>query len=112
MQIPVQITFRDIPPSPAVEAAIREKAAKLDRYYDRITSCRVMVEAPSRHHHKGGHFHIRIDLTVPGGEELVVSRDPAEHADHSDVYVAVRDAFAAAERQIHDLATRRHANHA
>ncbi len=46
MEQPLQITFRDIPPSEALEADIREKATKLDQFYEKIMTCRVMVEAP------------------------------------------------------------------
>ncbi|HYD49530.1 MAG TPA: HPF/RaiA family ribosome-associated protein [Terriglobales bacterium] len=98
----VQITFRGIDSSAAIEAKVRERAAKLERLYPRITSCRVAVEAPHGHHHKGKIFHVRIDLTVPQ-HELVVSRDPAQNHAHEDVYVAIRDAFEAAERQLEDL---------
>ncbi len=102
MQIPLQITFRDMEPSEAVEARIREKAAKLEQYYDKIISCRVMVEAPHGHHHQGRLYQVRIDLSVPDGE-LVVNREH-HHKDHSheDVYVAIRDAFEAMKRQLQD----------
>lgn len=103
MQIPVQITFRDMEPSPAIEQRVREKTAKLERFFDRITSCRVLIEAPHVHQHKGRLFHVRVDLTIPGGE-LVVSRNPSEHHAHEDVYVAIRDAFKAAERQLDEHA--------
>lgn len=106
MNLPLQITFRDVTPSPAIETAIREKAAKLESFAPRITSCRVSVEAPHQKHHKGNHFRVRIDITVPGGDEIVVTRDPSDDS-HSDVYVAVRDAFDAAQRQLHDLAEKR-----
>ena len=99
MQLPLQITFRDIPPSEAVEAKIRQNAEKLNLFYDRIVSCRIVVEAPHRHHHKGKHYHVRIDLTVPNGE-LVINRDPPKHKSYEDIYVAIRDAFAAAQRQL------------
>jgi cold shock CspA family protein/ribosome-associated translation inhibitor RaiA len=105
MQLPVQISFRGMQPSDAVEAKIRERAAKLDRFYDRLMSCRVVVESPHRHHHQGKLFHVRVDLTVPGGE-LAVTREPAEHHAHEDVFVAVRDAFDAAQRQLEDYARR------
>ncbi len=129
MEIPLKITFRDMAPSPAIEANIREKAAKLDTLYDRIMSCRVIVEAPHRHHHKGKTYEVRIDLTVPGGE-LVINRapkrlaaaklkhseepeknfaelhEPSKHAAHEDVYVAIRDAFNAAGRKLQDHARR------
>jgi ribosomal subunit interface protein len=105
MQLPLQISFRDMPPSEAVEAKIRERAARLDRYYDRIMGCRVVVEAPHRHHHQGKLFHVRIELTIPNGE-LVVSREPAQHHAHEDVYVAIRDAFNATQRRLADYARR------
>ncbi|MBI5379065.1 MAG: ribosome-associated translation inhibitor RaiA [Nitrospirae bacterium] len=100
MIIPLQITVRNVLLSEAAENAIREKAAKLDRYYDRITSCRVVVEAPHRRHHQGVLYNVRVDLTVPGGE-LLVKREP-----HEDLYVAIRDAFDAARRQLEDYARR------
>ena len=101
MQVPLQVSFRNMPPSPAVEADIREKAAKLEEFYDRITSIRVVVETPHRQHRQGKLFHVRIDVRVPG-RELVVRREPAEHHAHEDVHVAVRDGFDAAKRQLED----------
>jgi ribosome-associated translation inhibitor RaiA len=95
-----------LPPSEAVEAAVREKAAKLDEFCDDIMSCRVMVESPHRHHHTGKLYHLRIDLTVPG-DEIVIKRDPSEDATHEDVYVVIRDAFDAAKRQLEDYVRRR-----
>jgi ribosomal subunit interface protein len=107
MQIPLQITFRDMESSAAVETNIREKAAKLEQYYDQIMSCRVMVEAPHGHHHQGRLYQVRIDLGVPDGE-LVVSHEH-HHRDsaHEDVYVAIRDAFDAMKRQLEDYARKR-----
>ena len=101
MKAPLEITFRNMPPSPAIEAVIREKAAKLEEFHDRITSARVVVETPHRQHRKGKLFHVRIDLRVPG-RELVVSREPAAHHAYEDVYVAIRDAFDGARRQLED----------
>ncbi len=92
MQTPLQITFRDMPPSPAVEERIRQKAKKLESFYDRIMGCRVVVEVPQKHHHQGKLYNVRLDITVPGGE-IAVNRQPDE-----DVYVALRDAFNAAGR--------------
>lgn len=103
MQSPVQITFRGMETSEAVEARIREKAAKLENFHDRITSCKVVVEAPHRRHQKGKLYSVSIDLTVPGGE-LVVSSEKRFHRSHEDVYVAVRDAFSAMRRQLEEFA--------
>jgi ribosomal subunit interface protein len=98
MQIPLQITIRDIDHSEALETHIRDKAKKLDEFFNHIMSCRVVVEVPHKHHHQGKQFNVRIDIGVPGGE-IVVNRDHAE-----DVYVALRDAFDAAKRKIEDHA--------
>ena len=101
MQTPLQITFRHMETSEALEANIREKAADLEKVYDNITSCRVVVETHHKHHRQGNLFHIRVDVNVPGST-LVVKREPDQHHAHEDVYVAVRDAFDAMRRQLED----------
>lgn len=106
MKLPLQVVFHDLQPSEAIEARIQEKAEKLDQFYDQIMKCRVVVEAPHRHHHKGKLYSVRINVTVPD-EELVVSRNPGKHHAHEDVYVAIRDAFDAMRRQLEDYARRR-----
>lgn len=103
MQIPLQVTFRGFPHSDAVEANIREKAAKLEEFYPGIVSCRVVVEAEHHHHHKGNLYHVRIDLGVPK-KELVVNREHHDKHEREDVYVAIRNAFDAAKRQLEDYA--------
>lgn len=96
MQIPLQITLRGIARSDALDALIRDKAAKLEQFHPRIMSCRVVVEVPGRHKHQGKPFVVHIDLKVPGGE-IAVDRDH-----HENVHVALRDAFDAARRKLED----------
>ena len=100
MQIPLQITFRDMEQSDAVEKAVREKAEKMERFAE-IMSCRVVVQMINKHQHKGTLYQVSIDLTVPGGE-IVVSRDHGIDHSHEDIYVAIRDSFDAARRQLQD----------
>src|SRR5262245_53268779 len=124
MRLPVQITWRDMAPSTAVGTKIHEEAAKLEEFYDRITSCRVTIEIPRRYQNGEYQFHIRIDLTVPGAE-IVVNYEPTLHsslrrteseahakgeelsAPHKDVYVAIRDAFKVARRKLQVYSHRR-----
>ena len=106
MQLPLQIAFRNIPHSEAVERAIKKHVESLDRFCARIMKCRVVVEAPHHRHHQGNLFHLRIDVTVPG-DEIVVSREPAMHHTHEDVYVVIRDAFDGVRRRIEDYERRR-----
>ena len=106
MPLPLQTTFRNMLPSEAVARAIEKHMECLGRFSDRIMGCRVVVEARHHRHHQGNLFHVRIDMTVAGGE-IVVSREPALHQAHEDVYVALRDAFDAARRRLEDY-ERRH----
>lgn len=107
MQLPLQITFRDMEPSEAVEANIRERATRLERFYNHIMSCRVVVESPHAHHQKGRLFQVHIDVTVPDGELAVNHGHHHKDHSHEDVYVAIRDAFAALRRQLEDYVQKR-----
>lgn len=101
MQIPLQISLHGIAHSDALYSAIRERAEKLERYYDRIVSCRVVLELGARRQRSGKQYAVRIDLKVPGGE-LAVTREHDE-----DIQVAIRDAFDAARRRLEDYARER-----
>jgi len=101
MQIPLEVTFKNLAPSDAIEARVRDKAANLERFADLIMRCHVTIEEPHKHHHQGNLFQVRIDLTLPGGE-IVASHHSDEHHAHEDVYVAIRDAFDHARRQLED----------
>jgi ribosome-associated translation inhibitor RaiA len=105
MQTPLQITLRHAPPSPALEAHVREQVSELETCFDRIVSCRVSIEAPSRHHRHGGLYRVRVDVGVPGNH-IVVGRPADEHATHADPYVAIREAFHAARRKLDDYLRR------
>lgn len=98
MRVPLQITVRDVPHSPALDTHIREKAAKLEEFHPRITSCRVTVEELHKHRHQGRDFQVSVDVRVPGREVI------ANRAHDEDVYVALRDAFDAARRQLEEVA--------
>jgi ribosomal subunit interface protein len=85
--------------SEALEACIREHAAKLQRFHSRITSCRVVVEEPARHHRTGREFEVHVEVRVPGHAEIVATRN----AD-ADAYVALKEAFDAVTRQLETAA--------
>ncbi len=101
MTVPVQVTFRDIPHSDAIETYVRERAAKLETFSTRIIGCHVAVEAPHKHQHTGRHFRVRIDLTVPG-TEVVVSHAPDESSANEDAHAAIDDAFDRLGRRLED----------
>lgn len=93
-------------PSVAVEGRAKQLATKLNQYFDKILNCRVIIESPHNHHHKGKLYQVHIRLTVPDAE-LVVSREPSDDHGHEDVYVAIRDAFNAIKRQLQQYADHR-----
>ena len=97
MQVPLQITFRNIERSDALEARIRADASKLERFHPRITRCRVTIEETQRHHTQGRQYAVSIEVRVPG-------KDLSSAKDDEDVYVAVRDGFIAIRRQLEDVA--------
>ena len=99
MTIPVQITFRHMDSSSAVETRVRELASHLGVFSDRIQSCRVVVDSPHRHHHQGKVFNVKVQLALPG-EDVVVDMERPQRDGHEDVYVVIRDAFDAAKRQL------------
>src|SRR3954471_23031620 len=101
MQIPLEISTRDVTLTPPIEAELRKRAQKLERFYGRITSCRIAVERPTgNHHQEGGPYRVRVDITVPGSE-LVADKSDEE------IYAAIRGAFDAAERQVEAWAAKR-----
>jgi ribosome-associated translation inhibitor RaiA len=114
MIIPMQIEFRNLDASPTVEEWIHKDAAKLERFFVRIMSCRVLVEVPHRHHRRGSAYLVKIDLTVPGHEIVVKHRTKPDQSlrtlgdvlkqseAQATLHVAIHDAFRKAGRQLQD----------
>lgn len=102
MKIPLQICTRKISLSQSAVAVIKQKVDKLETFCDKIIACRVMVETPHRHKNHGALCNVSIDISIPGGE-LAVKKEG-----HEDIYIAIRDAFDAARRQIIQYFNKRH----
>lgn len=103
MQAPIQITFRGIPHSDAVEAKIRDKANRLEKYYPHIQRLIVVVESKHRRHHQGALYDINIEIIVPD-KEIIVNQSKHNNQTHEDIYVSIRDSFDAAKRMLEDYA--------
>ena len=102
MQTPLQIAFEHLDHSDALETAIRNEVHRLERFYNRITSARVVIARPQHRQHKGDTYSVRIHLELPAGKHVDVSRDPGATGRHEDAHVTIRDAFDAAGRQLQD----------
>ncbi len=105
MNIPLQITWRGLDRSPAIESAILERARKLEHFHRRIVSCRVVIEQTDHHKRHGRQFAVRLDVRVPGAEVAI------DYEHDEDVYVALRDAFADARRKLAEQRKARVARH-
>lgn len=105
MTLPLEITFRHMEPSPALESRIRMLVEQLARFSPHILRCHVVVQAPHQHSEQGQLFEFRLDIVLPGHEIAIRRTHPADHA-HEEPYVALRDTFRAARRKLQDYERR------
>jgi hypothetical protein len=107
--IPIQVTFKGIAHSYALELQIRESVEWLRQYEPDITGCRVVIEVPHRHHQDVRLFRVRLSVSVPDGAPVMVdreqtARETAKAEDqYQDAYVLVREAFDIARRRLQDF---------
>ncbi|MBD3265182.1 HPF/RaiA family ribosome-associated protein [bacterium] len=106
MQIPLEISYRDVEKTDDIENLIYTKAAKLDQICDHLTRCDVTLEQPQKHQRSGSPYTVRIEMTVPPGHELVAKREAGKGDLHEPLSSVIRDAFDAARRQLQELVER------
>ena len=104
MQTPIDIAFRHCEPSEKIRAEIAAQAEHLEKFSSRITSCHVVVNGPETRHRTGDHFHLQIRIAMPEHKDVVVDRLRGDAGEREHARVAIREAFAAAARQIEDAA--------
>ncbi len=108
METPLEIVFHNMRPSLAIEQDIRKRVAKLEKFYGRLTSCRVSIEARSKQHRTGNIYEVHIEMQAPGGR-LVVSKEPHHVEDkrlRGSIRTSVQDSFKAAEAQLRSFHAR------
>ena len=103
MQLPVTITYRGTQKSDVIDAMVREKSARLEKFCDHINRCDVAIEQPNHNHKKGNAFRVRIDVTVAPGHELVADESQSDNDSFEPLAKAVHDAFKTMERQLRHL---------
>jgi ribosome-associated translation inhibitor RaiA len=96
MLIPIQISLYGVAPSNGLLHCVRDQAAKLERRYDRIAGCRVVLSLDARPERPGKRFSAHVTVKLPGGEIAVT------HEHDQKIHLALRDAFAAARRKLED----------
>jgi ribosomal subunit interface protein len=102
--VPLDITFQNSKPSETIRSEVERQAKRLEKFHDRITSCHVTVIVPTMRHRHGELFKIDICIAMPQHKDILVSKAHGDAPEHEHVMVAIKDAFAATQRQIEDAA--------
>lgn len=102
MTTPTEIVFKNMDRSDYVETRVHEEVEKLEKFFDHISSIRVVVEAPHNRRQHGDLYRVAVHLNVPPGNSIDIDRTGPKDHGHEDVYVAVRDSFKAATRKLQD----------
>lgn len=93
------ISFEHVEHDPAAEAHILERIDRLERIFDRIVGCRVVVTLPHKRHETGNIFEVHVHIDIPG-HDIFVGRELEGDESHANLQIAIGAAFDAAERQL------------
>lgn len=102
MQVPLEISYKDLSKSEWIENYIQERVEKLQRFSKEIISCRVAVEQDHKKRQGGNPFYVRVEASLPGKKRLATTSQPQEAAENpqTDLQQAIRDAFKAMEKRL------------
>jgi len=103
LQIPLEIAFRDVERTDVIDDLIRKEVEKLEKVHHNITSCRLAVERPHHAQRSGNPYRVRLDIRVPRGHEVVITRDPDDNEMHQPLDAVLKDAFQTAQRKLRKL---------
>ncbi|MFP4314636.1 MAG: HPF/RaiA family ribosome-associated protein [Desulfovibrionales bacterium] len=103
MEVPLQVSYREVDKNDFVEDLIRKKVDKLEQVCDHIISCHVAIEQDQKFQRVGSPFRVRLDLRVPPGHQVVVKRESSGGDIHDKLPEVIRDAFGAARRKLKKL---------
>jgi putative sigma-54 modulation protein len=104
--VEIEIHFHGIEKSEAVEERVREKVSKLEKHFGRMTRCRVVLEAPHRNPQKPKVFQVKIEISLPRQQPIVISHEREGAHAHEELPLAIRDAFEAAMRKVDDAGSK------
>jgi putative sigma-54 modulation protein len=107
MTVPLEIHFHGLDKSAAMETRVRDKFAKLQRHFDGMTGCRVVLEAPHRNPAKAKEFLVKIEISVRGGNPIIINHEREGAHANEDLALTIRDAFEAALRQVDELSSKK-----
>ena len=85
----IEVTFRNMPRSEAIESVARREALKLERYAPKIVGCRVAIERPQRFQRQGNAHRVRLFISAASRGPVVVTREPLDSDMHEDLRTIV-----------------------
>lgn len=109
-RIEPQVSYRQFTKRTDLDALIRERIDKLDRYCDHIDAVSVVIERPNANPGgqrgsagKGSGLRVRINMTVAPQHELTATHEPQDGDPGDDPRKVIRETFDIAERQLKKL---------
>jgi hypothetical protein len=103
MEIPLEIAFHKADKPDWAEDEIRSRVDRLEKLYDGLTGCRVRVDQRANNADSKTPPVVRIEMSVPGHEDLVVAYEPdrlQKRFQNPDLRNAISDAFSTAEQML------------
>lgn len=110
MQVPLEITYRNVEKTEDIDRLIREKMAKIEKICNYIVSCHVVIEHPQEYQNAGNPYQIRIEMSIPKNHYIVVKHGMGKEDMHLPLSTVIRKAFDAVRKQVRELVQRQHAH--
>lgn len=102
MDRPLEVVFRNMTPSAELEADVRARTTRLEVLDKHIIGCRVTIELENHTHKTGSTAQVHIEIEVPD-KNITVNH---KHEHGGDALTSIREAFAAATRQLQEYKAR------
>ncbi len=103
MKILPEITFRNVQKTSAIEQMIQNNIEKLDKLHENIMSFRIIIEKKHKSQKSGNPYYVRINITIPPGNEIVVKEKESKDTIPNPLVSAIQEGFITAKREIKKL---------
>ncbi len=104
MERPLQIAFKNLESSTSLEAQIRERIERLERFHPNITGARVVVEIPHRSSEGAKPpLGIAVEIDIPGRGPVIAKGEEERRQVNGDHTPIINRVFEAAERQLEQI---------
>lgn len=106
MECPLEIVFRNITDSRALESFINQESERLEKFFHRIISSRIMVEKLQKAALPSGLYKIRIDINIPKRHAIIIKKEAKIIASYEKLCILIKAAFKAAIRELEKIKER------